>query len=205
MPEIFITAFATLFVLIDPIGVTPMFAALTAGQSTRARLVIAARAIFVAAILLLAFGLAGEALLDTLGISLSAFRVAGGLMLFLVAVEMLFQKRTERREAEADKAAAADDPSVFPLAMPLIAGPGALAAMMLLTAQAEGQGAIAVYAACGAVLAICFAAFSATGAIERLLGDTGIRVLTRVLGMLLGALAVQFIFDGLVAFWGQVG
>ncbi|MEM7242298.1 MAG: MarC family protein [Pseudomonadota bacterium] len=205
MLELYVAAFATLFVLIDPIGVTPMFAALTAGASPKERVMIAIRGVGVAGALLVIFGLFGTNLLEALGISLPAFRVAGGLMLFLVAVEMLFQKRTERRENEADKAAAIDDPSVFPLAMPLLAGPGALAAMMLLTSRAEGSEVAAVYLAAGTVLAISMAAFSMTAFIERVLGDAGIRVLTRVFGMLLGALAVQFVFDGLIALWGQVG
>ena len=204
MLELYVAAFATLFVLIDPIGVTPMFAALTAGASPKERVMIAIRGVGVAGALLVIFGLFGTNLLEALGISLPAFRVAGGLMLFLVAVEMLFQKRTERRENEADKAAAIDDPSVFPLAMPLLAGPGALAAMMLLTSRAEGSEVAAVYLAAGTVLAISMAAFSMTAFIERVLGDAGIRVLTRVFGMLLGALAVQFVFDGLIALWGQV-
>ena len=204
MLELYVAAFATLFVLIDPIGVTPMFAALTAGVSPKERVMIAIRGVGVAGALLLIFGLFGTNLLAALGISLPAFRVAGGLMLFLVAVEMLFQKRTERRENEADKAATIDDPSVFPLAMPLLAGPGALAAMMLLTSRADGSEVAAVYLAAGTVLAISMAAFSMTAFIERVLGDAGIRVLTRVFGMLLGALAVQFVFDGLIALWGQV-
>jgi len=202
MFESFPAAFATLFVMVDPIGLTPMFAALTAGMAARARLFIALRAVAVAAFLMVTFGLVGDWLLSTLGIGLPAFRIAGGLMLFLVAVEMLFQKRTERRAQEADRVPAADDPSVFPLATPLIAGPGALAAMLLLTAEAmTPAGNIGVFAAVGAVLALCMVAFVLTGPIERLLGDTGIRVLTRVFGMILGALAVQFILDGLVAFW----
>ena len=204
MFEIFPAAFATLFVMIDPIGLTPMFAALTAGMAMRARLIVAVRAIIVAGILLFLFGFIGDHLLDTLGIGLPAFRIAGGLMLFLVAVEMLFQKRTQRREEEADKAEPADDPSVFPLATPLTAGPGALAAMVLLTSEAGATGQLGVYAAVLSVLVITFVAFLLTGPIERLLGDTGIRVLTRVFGMLLGALAVQFILDGLIAFWGAL-
>ncbi|MEM9715191.1 MAG: MarC family protein [Pseudomonadota bacterium] len=202
MFETFPTAFATLFVMVDPIGLTPMFAALTAGMAARARLFIAIRAVAVAAFLMVLFGLVGDWLLATLGIGLPAFRIAGGLMLFLVAVEMLFQKRTERREQEADKVDGADDPSVFPLATPLIAGPGALAAMLLLTAEAMTPAAsVGVFAAVATVLAMCFIAFLLTGPIERLLGDVGIRVLTRVFGMLLGALSVQFILDGLIAFW----
>lgn len=201
MSENFLTAFATLFVLIDPIGLTPMFAALTAGATSRQRVGIALRAVLISGGILVVFGLFGELLLHTLGIELSAFRVAGGLMLFLVAVDMLFQKRTERRTKEVNKSSELDDdPSVFPLATPLIAGPGALAAMMLLSAQMDGAAELGLYLGAGLVLAICMISFMATGAVERLLGDAGIRVLTRVFGMLLGALAVQFIFDGVLDF-----
>ena len=198
MVEVFLAAFATLFVIVDPIGLTPMFAALTAGESQSERLVIAIRGSLVAFVLLILFGLFGDWLIKTLGISLSAFQVAGGLMLFLVAVEMLFQKRTERREAEAGAANLENDPSVFPLAIPLMAGPGALATMILLASEAQGVEAVLVYGAACVVVLLCFIAFLSTGLIERVLGDVGIRVLTRVFGMLLGALSVQFIADGLI-------
>ena len=205
MFEMFPTAFATLFVMVDPIGLTPMFAALTVGMAARQRLSIALRGVGVSAVLMVLFGLAGDWLLSTLGIGLPAFRIAGGLMLFLVAVEMLFQKRTERREREAGKVEAANDPSVFPLATPLIAGPGTLTAMLLLTSEAmTPSGQVGVFLAVGVVLGMCLVAFTLTGLIERLLGDTGIRVLTRVFGMVLGALSVQFILDGLIAFWEAV-
>ncbi len=201
MIDTFLTAFATLFVMIDPIGLAPMFAALTAGASLRRRAIIGARGLAVAALLLAFFGLAGDKALATIGVSIPAFRIAGGLMLFLLAIDMLFEKRTERREKRPGEEQR-DDPSVFPLATPLIAGPGALAAMILLTSEhpgdAAGQGA--VYLAGAAVLAITFMVFLATELIERLLGPTGIKVLTRLFGMLLGALAVQFVLDGIAAY-----
>lgn len=202
----FFTAFATLFVMIDPIGLTPMFAALTAGSDFRHRVTVALRGVLVAALILALFGFAGDALLSAVGISLPAFRIAGGIMLFLLAVEMLFEKRTERREKQSEPAAHSD-PSVFPLATPLIAGPGAMAAMILLIAEHPGDtGAQAmIFLGMGAVLAICFGAFLATGMIERGLGPTGIKVLTRLFGTLLGALAVQFVLDGLLEFWALRG
>lgn len=205
MSETFFTAFATLFVMIDPIGLAPMFAALTAGASLRRRAIIGARGIGVAALLLVFFGLAGDKALATIGVSIPAFRIAGGLMLFLLAIDMLFEKRTERREKRPGEEHR-EDPSVFPLATPLIAGPGALAAMILLTAEHPGEAAEqgAVFLAAAAVLAITFVVFLATELIERLLGPTGIKVLTRLFGMLLGALAVQFVLDGVAAF-GFVG
>ena len=120
-------------------------------------------------------------------------------MLFLLAVDMLFQKRTERREKHSEDGESQSDPSIFPLATPLIAGPGALAAMILLVSEHEGNfaGQSAVYLAAAAVLSICFVVFLATELIERLLGPAGIMVLTRLFGMLLGALAVQFVLDGI--------
>ncbi len=198
----FIAAFATLFVMIDPIGLTPMFAALTPGMPYRQRLIISLRAVGVAALILAVFGLVGDALLSAVGISLPAFRIAGGLMLFLLAVDMLFEKRTERREKRTEEEDFAD-PSVFPLATPLIAGPGAMAAMILLVSEHPGDtgGQVMVFLAMVAVLVIVFVAFLTTTIIERVLGPTGITVLTRLFGTLLGALAVQFVLDGLLEFW----
>lgn len=197
----FATAFATLFVMVDPIGLAPMFAALTAGATLRRRAIIGARGVAMAAFLLVFFGLAGDVALKTVGVSIPAFRIAGGLMLFLLAVDMLFEKRSERREKRTEEDDG-HDPSIFPLATPLIAGPGALAAMILLVSEHEGDpaGQAMVFLAAAAVLAICFAVFLATELIERLLGPTGIKVLTRLFGMILGALAVQFVLDGLAAF-----
>ena len=202
----FITAFATMFVMIDPIGLTPMFAALTAGASFRTRLAISIRGILIAGLILTVFGLAGDELLGAVGISLPAFRIAGGLMLFLLAVEMLFEKRSERREKQSE-VQVDSDPSVFPLATPLIAGPGAMAAMILLVSGHPGDPAAQamIFLGMAAVLGICFVAFLFTQIIERALGATGIKVLTRLFGTLLGALAVQFVLDGLLEFWAMRG
>jgi len=128
-----------------------------------------------------------------------AFRIAGGLLLFLTAIDMLFERRTPRREGQAH---AGDDPSVFPLAMPLIAGPGAMATMILLAGQTGGDpaGLAAVHGVMLAVLLVVFALFQFAGLLERALGPTGVNVVTRLLGMLLAALAVQFVLDGLSAF-----
>lgn len=202
MTEIYLTAFATLFVMIDPIGVAPLFATLTPGAGLRQRMVIAARGVLIGGGLLFLFGIAGDAALDAVGISVPAFRIAGGLMLFLLAVDMLFEKRGQRRQQHADAEAEADDPSVFPLATPLIAGPGALTAMVLLVAEAKGEsgGPLMVYGALLTILLITFLFLIATELIERALGETGIKVLTRLFGMLLGALAVQFVLDGLKSY-----
>jgi multiple antibiotic resistance protein len=192
-----ITVFVALFVVIDPIGLSPMFIAITRGMSTRARRAIAIRSCVVAVGLLTVFGLAGEAVLGFLGISLAAFRIAGGILLFLTALDMLFERRTQRRQGQAD-APHAEDPSVFPLAMPLIAGPGAIATMILLTGSAGSvQGIAMVHGVMLAVILVVFLLFLLAGPMERMLGPVGINVVTRLLGMLLAALSVQFVIDGI--------
>lgn len=195
-----VTAFVTMFVVIDPIGLTPMFLALTQGASTARRRAIAIRACLTAIVILTLFATFGEAVLDFVGISMPAFRVAGGLLLFLTALDMLFERRTKRREGQADEDDG-DDPSVFPMAIPLIAGPGAIASMILLTGQQPGlNGLVLVIGVMLAVVALALALFLGSGVLERALGKTGINVVTRLLGMLLAALSVQFVLDGLRAF-----
>ncbi|MGB3408419.1 MAG: MarC family protein [Jannaschia sp.] len=189
------TAFAALFVVIDPIGLAPIFVALTAGMTVRARRAIAFRACAIAAGILIVFALAGEGLLTFLGISMPAFRIAGGLLLFLTALEMLFEKRTQRRGGQAETHTA--DPSVFPLALPLTAGPGAIATMILLTDGASAIGAAQAIGVMLAVVAVVLILFLLATPMERALGPTGINVVTRLLGMLLAALSVQFVLDGL--------
>ncbi len=194
----YITAFVTLFVVIDPIGLTPIFIALTPDQSGAERRQIGLRALVIAAILLTLFGLAGEAILRGIGISISAFRIAGGLLLFLTALDMLFERRTERREGQAEGEDPGQDPSVFPLAMPLLAGPGALATMILLVGENQGPGhVVMVHLVMLAVLAIAMVLFVLATPLARALGRTGTMVVTRLLGMLLAALSVQFVIDGL--------
>ncbi|MEM8631161.1 MAG: MarC family protein [Pseudomonadota bacterium] len=194
-----ITAFVTLFVIIDPIGLAPIFVALTHGMTTAERRAIALRACVIAAALLTLFGVFGEAVLGFVGISMPAFRIAGGMLLFLTALDMLFERRTKRREDQAEEER--PDPSVFPLAIPLIAGPGAIASMILLTGQsADWREALAIHVVMAGVVALVFLLFLASGILERALGRTGINVVTRLLGMLLAALAVQFVLDGLQGF-----
>lgn len=196
-----ITAFVTLFVVIDPIGLAPLFVALTSGMAFRKRLRIALRSCLVAFGLLTLFGLAGEIVLDFVGISMAAFRISGGLLLFITALDMLFERRTQRREDQAD-GPPDDDPSVFPLAMPLIAGPGAMATMILLTGTPGGDWSFVamIHGVMAAVVAVVFALFLMAGIMERFVGPTGIKVITRLMGMLLAALSVQFILDGLREF-----
>ncbi|GFE51762.1 UPF0056 inner membrane protein [Roseobacter cerasinus] len=195
----FITAFVTMFVVIDPIGLAPLFVALTQGMPDAARRRIALRATALGILILLAFAAFGEALLGFIGISMPAFRVAGGILLFLTALDMLFERRTKRREDQSEEDH--NDPSVFPLAIPLIAGPGAIASVILLMGQRpDVEGTLIVLGATGIVMLIVMGFFLASGLIERALGKTGVTVVTRLLGMLLAALSVQFVLDGLRAF-----
>ena len=195
-----ISAFTTLFVVIDPIGLTPIFIALTQGMTPQQRRAIALRASVIALLLLTLFAFFGEAVLGFAGISMPAFRIAGGILLFLTALDMLFEHRTKRREGQAEEDEG-PDPSVFPLAIPLIAGPGAIATMILLAGQADGALEMAaVLLVMTGVLLLAFLLFLTAGITERALGRTGINVVTRLLGMLLAALSVQFVLDGLRTF-----
>jgi len=202
-PNFLITAFVALFVVIDPIGLAPLFVALTAGMTPAKRRRIAIRATLVAVGILLVFSIFGEGILNFIGISMPAFRIAGGILLFLTALDMLFERRQKRREDQAaeDEDDPEDDPSVFPLAIPLIAGPGAIATVILLIGQTnDAAGYFAVMGVLAAVLVLVFVMFLIAGQLERLLGKTGITVVTRLLGMLLAALSVQFVLDGLQGF-----
>lgn len=193
-----ITAFVTLFVIIDPIGLMPMFVALTQGRDTTTRRSIALRSCVTAFGILALFAFFGEAVLGFVGISMPAFRIAGGVLLFLTALDMLFERRTKRREDRVEEDES-PDPSVFPLAIPLIAGPGSIATVILLSGQmAEGvTGSVLVLGVAIAVLVVVLGMFLAVGVLERALGKTGVNVATRLLGMLLAALSVQFILEGL--------
>jgi|TARA_R110001606_G_scaffold331840_1_gene479663 multiple antibiotic resistance protein len=203
MIELFISSFITFFVVIDPPGCAPIYASLTSDAPPRDRRIMAIRAIVVAAVILLVFALFGEQMLGALGISLDSFRIAGGIMLFLIALEMVFEKRTERREDRAQEIIEQpeiEDVSIFPMAMPMIAGPGSIAAVMLLTSQNDGiDNAMIILGALGAVLLLTLMGLIAAGPLMRILGNKVEAVITRVLGVLLGALAVQFVVDGLNA------
>ena len=195
--ELFATTFVTLFVVIDPVALGPLFVALTAGMGAADRRRVALRAVLVGWGLLALFGVAGEALLNVIGIGMPAFRISGGMLLFLMAVDMLFERRSERREKQTATTRA--DPSVFPLATPLIAGPGALATMILLSSRHSGDlAALAlIHGVLILMLGITWLVFLSGGWIERALGHTGVVVVTRLLGILLAALAIQFVLDGL--------
>ncbi len=207
MWEVFLSAFVTLFVVIDPPGCAPIYAGLTSGAPQRLALAMAVRACVIAAAILVVFALFGERLLGALHIELDAFRIAGGIMLFIIALEMVFEKRTQRREERAEKVRShnaqtpeIEDVSVFPMAMPMIAGPGSIATVMLLMSQAEGtQATLVILGALASVMLLTFASLAASGPLMRLLGAQVEAVITRLLGVLLAALAAQYVIDGLKA------
>jgi multiple antibiotic resistance protein len=203
MMELFFSAFVTLFVVIDPPGCAPIYASVTTGANGAQRRSMALRAVMVAGLILLVFALFGEQLLGALHIELDSFRIAGGIMLFVIALDMVFEKRTQRREERAQKiidTPEIEDVSIFPMAMPMIAGPGSIASVMLLVSQNEGiDRALVILAALAAVLALTLAALLAAGPLMRLMGAKTEAVITRLLGVLLAALAAQFVIDGLRA------
>ena len=201
MIELFTAAFITLLVIVDPPGCAPIFASLTSGASAAHRRAMAIRASLVAWSILMFFALLGEPLLRTLGISLSAFRLAGGIMLFMIALDMVFERRTERREERAEDIKGtpeAEDISVFPMAIPMIAGPGSIASIMLLTARADGTAeGLVVVGAMTAVILLTLVALLLAGPLMKLVGAKLEAMITRILGVVLAALAVQFVLDGL--------
>ncbi len=206
MPEILaetvVHSFVMLFVIIDPVGMGPIFAGLTRGGSDAFKRSMALRGTAIAALILLVFAFAGDFVLGALGVSISAFRIAGGILLFLVAIDMLFAHGTPLRRTtgpEETEAEHKQDISVFPLAIPLIAGPGAMTSIVLLMGQAGDDSLLqaAVLVVLFAVLLILLAVLLIAAWVVKLLGVTGINVITRVLGIILAALAIQFILDGI--------
>jgi multiple antibiotic resistance protein len=198
-----ISALVTLLVVVDPVGLAPTFLAVTEGLPLRVRRTVAVRAAVIAGAILIGSALIGDWLLRVLGISLPAFRIAGGLLLFAISFEMVFAVR-QRREGQAAEEAAEErgrDIAAFPLAIPLLAGPGAITATVLLAGRA-GRDFLLVGLLLAVVVFVAFAsfvAFAAAGRLSRLLGRTGNIVLSRLLGVLLAALAVQFVVDGIRA------
>jgi multiple antibiotic resistance protein len=195
-------ALATFFATIGPLDVAAMFAALTASQTAQQRRSIAIRGTLIGTVILLAFALIGELLLASLGISLAALRTAGGILLLLIGIDMVFARSsggTSTTDEEETEAISKSDISVFPLATPLIAGPGAMGAAILLMADQEGNvaGQAIIVASILLILLLTFVSMLLAGKIQHWLGVTGMHVITRVMGVLLSALAVQFIFDGI--------
>jgi multiple antibiotic resistance protein len=205
----FLTAVAvTFFVVIDPIGVAPIFAGLTDGAPESHRRTMAIKSVLIATVVLFGFAYGGEWLLGALHVSLDAFRVAGGVLLFLLALDMIFEMRTKRREERAEslseehegehRAGDWEDISVFPMAIPMLAGPGAIASVMLFMSEAGGDLVMQAHVIGGmlANLLLCVVLFLAVGPIMKLIGDTLAAMITRILGVILAALAAQFILDG---------
>jgi multiple antibiotic resistance protein len=205
MIELFLSAFVSLFVIIDPPGCAPIFYGLTSEATSAHRKAMAIRAVTVAAAIFFVFALAGEPLLEALGIDLASFRIAGGIMLFFIAMDMVFEKRTQRREDRAQKikeTPEAEDVSIFPMAMPMIAGPGSIATVLLLFSRADGMAqSLVVMGALVVNLVLMLAALLLVEPIMRLLGRQVEAVITRLLGVILAAMAVQFVVDGLKSTW----
>jgi multiple antibiotic resistance protein len=199
LSELALRSFLTLFVVIDPIGVVPVFMGLAGHRPPAAQARVARKAVVVAGVVLLGFALGGAWLLDRLDVSIEAFRVAGGILLFRIAVGMVLaaphERETPEEEAEARERA---DVSVFPLAIPLIAGPGAMASTMILVGQAgtDPRRLAVVFAMAALVLLLTWVALRLSPTLGRVLRRTGVNVVTRVLGVLLAALAVQYVSDG---------
>ena len=211
MPELdlVLNAFVTLFVIADPVGSASVFLSVTAGLSRQVRRSVALRGVITALAILGFFAVTGTTVLDHMGITIDAFRVAGGLLLFYTAFEMIYARRQERREKMSEEAIReqAANIAVFPLAIPLLAGPGTISATILLATQfSRGNGAehwtgiLTLIGVIGALMLLSFVIFLVAEALDKYLGNTGRAVLTRLLGVLLAALSIQFIADGIRAF-----
>lgn len=200
----FSAAFVTLLVIIEPIAIVPLFLGLTSGFSAAERRQVASRAAIIAFAILAGSAIVGDWLLRNLGITLPAFRIAGGLLLFWIAFEMVFAKRTERKSGAVTQAIEQDhirNIAAFPVAIPLLAGPGAITATLLLAGQ-SGRDPLylaLLIAIIATVMALSWLCLLAAQALDRLLGTTGNAVLSRLLGVILAALAVQFVADGIRA------
>ena len=195
------TAFATAFTIIDPVGMIPFALAVTSSSTPAERKAIVDRAVVVAAVIIFVMGLIGRALLEYLGITLSAFTIAGGVLLFLIAIDMLFARRTGTKQTveEEREAQQSENPAVFPLAVPMIAGPGTIATVLLLVnlTHYNGLRLAIVFLAFVTALAVTWVCMRSATLVLRVVGNTGVHVVTRLLGIILAALAVQFVLNGL--------
>jgi len=196
------TAFATAFTIIDPVGMIPLVLAVTADATPRARNAVVDRAILISAGVILVMGLAGRALLDYLGITLAAFTIAGGVLLFLISIDMLFARKTGTKQTDEEEreAAHSDNPAVFPLAVPMIAGPGTIATVLLLVnlTHLDPTRIAIVVAAFTVALLVTWLCMRGATLVLRVIGTTGVHVVTRLLGIILAALSIQFILNGLL-------
>ncbi|RIJ26048.1 MarC family protein [Henriciella barbarensis] len=200
--SVFTASFVTFFVLIDALGVAPVFASLTAKGDARYRRSMAWRSILVATLIIFGFAFFGAWLLRQLHITIDAFRAAGGALLFLIALDMVFEKRTERRESRADEYLEEheklDDVSVFPIGIPMLAGPGSIAtAMLFMSEAANWMTQAVVLAAIGLNMLLCLIVFLIASPLVRAMGDSVAGAITRIFGVILAALSVQLLIDGL--------
>jgi multiple antibiotic resistance protein len=199
--EFFGSALVTFLVIIDPPGCAPIFASLTRGMPSALRRTMAVRSCVIAWGVLMFFALLGKPMLHALGISLASFRIAGGVMLFMIALDMVFERRTQRREVRAQSIEGtpeAEDISVFPMAIPMISGPGSIASAMLWVSRADDTTQVAtVLAAITVVILVTLVCLLAAGPLMRMIGERIEAMITRILGVILAALAAQFIVDGL--------
>ncbi len=211
--EIILNAFITLFVTIDPVGNAPIFLGLTAGLNAADRRRVALRGVTIALVILSLFALSGTAILDAMGISMAAFRVAGGLLLFYIAFEMIFAQRQVRREKTSNEALKEHVANIaaFPLAIPLLAGPGTISATILLSSQFSEQAVTEVWLGKMVLIGMIFSLLLLTLLIlfaanyfEKLIGNTGRLVMGRLLGVLLAALSVQYVANGCLELFAQV-
>lgn len=204
MPDVlsfFLVALSAVFFVVDPIGMVPIFLAITAGDTKERVRRTALRACAIAGAMLLFFGLFGGVIFTVFGVSLGAFRVAGGLLLLITALDMLNARpaRTRTSPDEAEEGAHKEDPAIVPLAIPLLAGPGAIATVMVLMSQGDRsipQTVIPVLVAVLITLVASYFILSGATLVQRVLGQSGVAILQRVMGLILAAIAVQFIFDG---------
>jgi multiple antibiotic resistance protein len=209
--DVILNAFVTLFVTVDPIGNAPLFLGLTVGMTSMDRRVVAIRGCLVALLILALFAITGTAILDAMGITIDAFRVAGGLLLFYTAFEMIYEKRQERKEEVSKSAVKAHiaSISVFPLAIPLLAGPGTISATILLSSEMSAASTEHHWIGIATLLVVIFVLLLLTAItlmaaelLDKYIGNTGKMILTRLLGVLLAALSVQYVADGAQALFG---
>ena len=195
------TAFATAFTIIDPVGMIPLTISVTSTASNQERGAIVNRAVLAAACVIFGMAVVGRAILDSLGITLPAFTIAGGILLFLISIDMLFARRTGAKQTDEEEREGAEsgNPAVFPLAIPMIAGPGTIATVLVLVSIARGNRyeETLVFAAYASAMLVTWLCMRASAQLLRVIGNTGIHVVTRLFGILLSALAIQFVINGL--------
>ncbi len=203
MFEFAVASFLSFLVIVDPVGLAPLFLGFTADRSDADRVRIARNAVLLAGVIIILFGMGGRPLLNYLGVSINALRIAGGVLLFKLAFDMILAHRERTTEEEQDEAAQSDDVTVFPLAIPLLAGPGAFATILVFVARADGR-ADYLGVLLGSVVLVLFISWLAlrlASGVMNVLGHTGVNVITRVFGIILAALAVQLVADGAMALW----